>query len=73
MGWVGWGELGPGRLGEGRAREGHGGSAALAPPCQPLLRQLGLGASFWVVPPVVSLLIKYALKVRLSVVVMSHL
>lgn len=33
----------------------------------------GLGASFWVAPPAMSLLIKCVLKVRLSVETMSHL
>lgn len=53
----------------------HGSRASLASLLRdsPHCGSLGLGVSFWVAPPAMSLLIKYVQKVRLLVARMSHL
>lgn len=76
--WVDWslGERGRWEVSQSRAGMSQCGSKASLTSLvcdSPHCGSLGLGGSFWVAPPAMSLLIKYVLKVRLLVATMSHL
>lgn len=76
--WVDWslGERGRWEVSQSRAGMSQCGSKASLTSLvcdSPHCGSPGLGGSFWVAPPAMSLLIKYVLKVRLLVATMSHL